>query len=151
MKDVKTLAEEIGVTRQTIYRRIKSLDPKHIVIKDKKTYVLPSGEALLKNVSSEPYRIDPAGQYVSDKYIRTLEDQLKIKDKQIEDLTNMAENLSKRLQETAYLLAQKQQLELNPPDKEEKGDIQPDIKANVTDVKVEKRPFRQRLKDFFNK
>lgn len=138
MKDVKTLAEEIGVTRQTIYRRIKSLDPKHIVIKDKKTYVLPSGEALLKNVSSEPYRIDPAGQYVSDKYIRTLEDQLKIKDKQIEDLTKLTDNLSNRLQETSYLLAQKQQLELMPPDKE--------VKEEVTDVTTDKAPLLKRLK-----
>lgn len=140
MKDVNTLAEEIGVTRQTIYRRIKSLDPKHIVIKDNKTFVLPTGEAILKNVSSEPYRIDPAGQYVSDKYIRTLEDQLKIKDKQIDDLTRLTDNLSKRLQETSYLLAQKQQLELMPPEKEE-----------VTTVTKDKAPFLQRLKNLFKK
>lgn len=138
MKDVKTIAEELGVTRQTIYRRIKKLDPKHIVIKDKKTYVLPSGEAILKNVSSEPHRIDPAG--LESQYIATLEDQLQIKDKQIDDLTRLTDNLSKRLQETSYLLAQKQQLELMPPEKEE-----------VTTVTKDKAPFLQRLKNLFKK
>lgn len=138
MKDVKTIAEELGVTRQTIYRRIKRLDQKHIVIKDKKTYVLPSGEALLKNVSSEPYRNDPAG--LESQYIATLEEQLQIKDRQIEDLTRLTDNLSSRLQETSYLLAQKQQLELMPPVKEE-----------VTDVTKDKPPFLQRLKNLFKK
>lgn len=138
MKDVKTLAEEIGVTRQTIYRRIKKLDPKHIVIKDNKTFVLPTGEAILKNVSSEPHRIDPAG--LESQYIAILEYQLQIKDKQIDDLTRLTDNLSKRLQETSYLLAQKQQLELMPPEKEE-----------VTTVTKDKAPFLQRLKNLFKK
>lgn len=138
MKDVNTLAEETGVTRQTIYRRIKKLDPKHIVIKDNKTFVLPTGEAILKNVSSEPHRIDPAG--LESQYIATLEDQLQIKDKQIDDLTRLTDNLSKRLQETSYLLAQKQQLELMPPEKEE-----------VTTVTKDKAPFLQRLKNLFKK
>lgn len=138
MKDVNTLAEEIGVTRQTIYQRIKKLDPKHIVIKDNKTFVLPTGEAILKNVSSEPHRIDPAG--LESQYIATLEDQLQIKDKQIDDLTRLTDNLSKRLQETSYLLAQKQQLELMPPEKEE-----------VTTVTKDKAPFLQRLKNLFKK
>lgn len=151
MKDVKTIADELGVSQQTIYRRIKDLDAKHIIKKGGKTYISPTGEAILKGKPIITPQNEPTAPDYADLYIKTLEDQLKIKDKQIEDLTNMAENLSKRLQETAYLLAQKQQLELNPPDKEEKGDIQPDIKANVTDVKAEKRPFRQRLKDFFNK
>ena len=144
MKDVKTLAEEIGVTRQTIYRRIKSLDPEHITVIDKKTYILPTGEAILKNPSSETHRIDPAGQYVSDKYIKTLEEQLKVKDKQIEDLTRLTDNLSSRLQETSYLLAQKQQLELMPPEKEE-------VTSNVTAVTTDKAPLLKRLKKLFKK
>ena len=139
MKDVNTLAKELGVTRQTIYRRIKDLDPEHIVIKDKKTYILPPGEAILKDLSPETHRIDPAGQYVSDKYIKTLEEQLKVKDKQIEDLTRLTDNLSSRLQETSYLLAQKQQLELMPPEKEE-------VTSNVTAVTTDKAPLLKRLK-----
>ena len=50
----------------------------------------------------------------------------------------MTDNLSNRLQETSYLLAQKQQLELMPPDKE--------VKEEVTDVTTDKAPLLKRLK-----
>ncbi len=99
-KTVTELAAELNLSRQTIYRRLKKVDPKgdHTRQKDGKTYITEQGQKLIADQGSQapgsgqaqaadPYR---------DKYVEHLEAQLKEKEQLIAEQGNQAPDQTTR-------------------------------------------------------
>lgn len=168
LKDVKTIAEELSVTVQTVYRHLDKIGRDDYTVKDNsgKTLITMQGQGLLKqsiNPNSKPSadKIEPFlyapensetvdlepeernPNNITQDYIETLKQQLEAKDKQINEL-------NERLQETNIILAQeKQEKQLlleakHVDDLEQENEV-----AEADDLTPNKRTLAQRFRDFF--
>lgn len=103
MKTIKQIANEIGVSKQAVYKRYKhklytELCP-YAHVEDKTIYISEKGEDIIKNdfldsnMSSSGACTDTSENVVADlvvdTLIQTLQEELKIKNKQIEELTEI--------------------------------------------------------------
>lgn len=133
----KEAAEILDVSVQTVYRRLKQLDPKkeHQTQKDGKLHILEAGLELI-NTEQEPSQIITA----DNELIEMLKNELAEKNKQIAELMKIASNAE-------ALLLQKQQLELLEANSQSLNDD----KENVKDVKQAKPPLLKRLRNMFNR
>ena len=95
MKTIRQIAEEIGVTKQAIEKRI-SREPLHTQTqthshtKGNAIYIDEAGEILIKYAFRKIVTIDKIANQNADtnvKFTKFLQEQLKIKDSQIADLT----------------------------------------------------------------
>ena len=135
----KEAAELLGVSVQTVYRRLKQLDPKkeHQTQKDGKLHILEAGLELI-NTEQEPSQISISD--TDNEVIEMLKKELAEKNKQIAELMKIASNAE-------ALLLQKQQLELL----EANSQALNDDKENVKDVKQDKPPLLKRLRNMFKR
>ena len=89
MKTIRQIAEEIGVSKQAVYKRFKGKLYKtvlpHVRIVDGTAYILEQGERIIKQDFSQDSI--SYGAHTQDTLILMLQKELEIKNKQIEELT----------------------------------------------------------------
>jgi transcriptional regulator with XRE-family HTH domain len=112
MKTIKQIADEIGVSKQAVSQKIKK-EPlssslrKLTQIKGNTVYISEEGETLIKSTFSQSNRQPTVGEKSANKTpndnqlhdiltatITALKEQLEVKDKQIESLTEINKDLS---------------------------------------------------------
>lgn len=113
-KTIKQLADELGVSKQAIRKRINQLPTSyHYVGANRTIYITEEGAKILASKVSTNYQ--PIGTNVDtkvDTLIETLTAQLKVKDEQIERLQqslNQAQQLQAIAEQKIKLLEQKQE------------------------------------------
>lgn len=117
-KTVKDLAQELNITVQAVYSRMKKLDPAdreaHTFKKDNRTYITPAGQALIRgqgDPQEAPQTRREAGATaelieVLKAENKHLKEQIKIKDEQINTASILAAQAQQALQQiTARLPA----------------------------------------------
>ena len=139
----KEAAELLGVSVQTIYRRLKQLDPKkeHQTQKDGKLHILEAGLELI-NTEQEPSQISISD--TDNEVIEMLKNELAEKNKQIAELMKIASNAE-------ALLLQKQQLELIEANSSYVNQELNDDKEDVKGAKQDKLPLFKRLLNIFKR
>lgn len=115
-KTVKQIAEELGVSKQRVYRYIKSkrineaYQEQGVMYYDEAAETAIKG-AFLKNIAPDEARHNRISNTILETVIDTLKAQLEVKDKQIEQLQRTVEQLTSALTAAQALnAADKQQL-----------------------------------------
>ena len=142
----KEAAEILGVSVQTIYRRLQQLDGKkeHQLQVDGIKHITAKGIELIGHRSAtaaaDTTKDKEPPRDITAQLIDTLQAQLIEKDKQIAELSKLASA-------QATLLAQRQQLDLLEADSQALNDD----KENVKGVKQDKPPLLKRLRNMFKR
>lgn len=141
-KTVADIAKELGISRQAVLKRIDNLSDNHKPTKIGGVYAINSEtEALIKGIKPTTNQQPNDNQMTTNqvvslqKEIEHLKEQAKVKDRQIEQLSNQADNLHK-------LLDQQQQLTLISNKEIET------LKLEIKETEAEKQPkgFWERLR-----
>ena len=110
MKTIKQLAEEMGISKQALNKRIDKLGCRNQLIKNGNTWLIPESlENTIKNTSNQQHR-QPTQSATVDALVDTLIKQLEEKDKQIEQLQkalDQEQQLHALAQQKVMLLEQK--------------------------------------------
>jgi len=110
MKTIKQLAEEMGISKQALNKRIDKLGCRNQLTKNGNTWLIPESlENTLKNASNQQHR-QPTQSSTVDALVDTLIKQLEEKDKQIEQLQkalDQEQQLHALAQQKVMLLEQK--------------------------------------------
>ncbi|MFA7462203.1 MAG: HTH domain-containing protein [Anaerovoracaceae bacterium] len=144
-KTVTELAAELNLSRQTIYRRLKKVDPKgdHTRQKDGKTYITEQGQQLIADQGNQAPgsgQAQATDQTTRD-YIATLKAQLDEKDQHIKELTSL-------LRSKDVLLAGALKVDLLEA---ETITARNNRDNSVTADTGQKAPLRQRFRKLFNR
>lgn len=144
-KTVTELAAELNLSRQTIYRRLKKVDPKgdHTRQKDGKTYITEQGQQLIADQGNQTPgsgQAQATDQTTRD-YIATLKAQLDEKDQHIKELTSL-------LRSKDVLLAGALKVDLLEA---ETITARNNRDNSVTADTGQKAPLRQRFRKLFNR
>lgn len=105
MKTIKQIANEIGVSQQSVYRRLSAVPSETLSTNNKGVQLINTdGEALLKAALSEKVSSEQSADNITDTFISMLQkeleaknEQLTTKDKQISDLTEANKSLSQSI------------------------------------------------------
>lgn len=107
---VKQLAEELGRSKPYIMQRIERLGLKERLIKSGNRFIVPDFVAdRVRETFSEPLKQERSAE--RDDLIRLLQEQLAIKDRQIESLQAENSELIRAIQQSNYLLSTSTQSE----------------------------------------
>ena len=118
-KTIKQLADEFGLSKQAVRKRINQLPTNYYFVGGNKTiYVTDEGQKILREKVSTNQQ--PTVDTKVDTLIETLTAQLKVKDEQIERLQqslNQAQQLQAIAEQKIKLLEQKQEEAIEEPKK----------------------------------
>lgn len=112
MKTIRQIAKEIGVSKQAVYKRYKGKLYKTVLpyarLVSDTIYILEQGETIIKQdflQNGAPYGAHT--EYAQDMLVLMLQNELDIKNKQIEELTTtikkLVENLKYKTSKRVYL------------------------------------------------
>lgn len=115
MKTIKQLADEIGISKQALSKRIDNLGCRNQLSKNGNTWLIPESlEIKLKEYSNANHQ-QPTDNQLFDTLVDTLIKQLEEKDKQIESLQKALDQ-----EQQLHALAQQKVLLLEQKDEQKK-------------------------------
>lgn len=105
MKTIKQIAEELGVSKQAIRKHISKLPPTTVSTGANRAILINArGEKIIKEKIKSKVSTVGSNLPPTDTLIKTLNEQIQIKDKQIETLMKQNENMQILLKEQQDIL-----------------------------------------------
>jgi predicted DNA-binding protein YlxM (UPF0122 family) len=139
MKTISQIAKENNVSPQALYKRLNRLSTelKTYLHKDKNGRILvdSNGERILteglNRVDNQGYKpVDNQTDHVVYEFNSFLQDQIKVKDQQIQDLLDQNKDLIQKVEYFQVLLKNEQVIKtLPPPDEDQEDQLEP--KRNI--------------------